>query len=791
MKNIAVFFLLLNIWPANRCTAQDIREIETKLETYLLNNFQEKLYMHTDKSSYLAGERIWFKVYCAEAYTNRPVDVSKVAYIELLDNTNKPVLQSRVALKDSGGEGSLYTPLDLSSGLYTIRCYTSWMKNFDPDYYFHKNIVIYNTLREESSLANEIKTKNSRHIQFFPEGGNLVAGLTSRVAFRAVDSQGESFNFEAALVNSRKDTVLKFGPFGSELGSFYFKPENHETYNVWIKPVGGQGFNASLPQIFEKGVVMLTSESGAGLSLSVQSTLDTPGKLTLFVHCGQKTILVDSLDPGNQRKGFQVPLNLLGDGISHFTLFNANGEALCERLYFKKPQNLLNVRINTDKPIYSTREKVQLEISTTFKSVPPKSNFSVSVYSADSLLTSDEDIAVSLWLTSELKGRIENAAWYFNDAPADATDLLMLTHGWRRFKWEDVLKERKAPVTYLPEVDGHIISGRVVNPISSTGLSNRTGFLSIPGVQGKLYTASSNEDGDIHFYTSDFYGGNEIITQPDLRTDSTAAIEISSPYSSLFAAKRVKKYNLFPNPNNLLKRSVAMQVNNAWHSKYLNNKTVINADAPFFYVRPEKVYVLDSYVRFTTMEEVLREYVPEINVTIRKNSYHLRMLDSETGKYHENDPLVLIDGVPIFDEGNSVIRMDPLKIQRLEIVTSAYQYGKSTFPGILSIHSYSGQLAGYALPSRALAFDYDGLQLKREFYSPMYEKDSTVLSRTPDYRTTLFWSANNKTSSAGTSELSFFTSDLDGKYIIEIQALSDDGKAGSARAIINVVKKLN
>ncbi len=500
--------------------------------------------------------------------------------------------------------------------------------------------------------------------------------------------------------------------------------------------------------------------------------------------------MIDSLDPAAQRKDFQVPLNLLGDGISHFTLFSANGEALCERLYFKKPQNSLNLKIDTDKPVYSPRDKVHLSISRTFHGEPVKGNFSISVYSADSLFTSDEDIAVNLWLTSELKGNIENAAWYFNSAPADATDLLMLTHGWRRFKWEDVLKEKNTPVTYQPEVDCHIISGHVVNATSSGKLSNRIGFLSIPGVHGKFYTASSNKDGDIHFYTPDFYGGNEIITQPDLRNDSLAAIEISSPYSSRFATKRVIKHALSPNTKNLLKRSVAMQVNNIWYPQYLNSKVMTNVYSPSFYVHPEKVYLLDSYVRFTTMEEVLREYVPEINVTIRKNSYHLRMLDSETGKYHENAPLVLIDGVPIFDEENSVIRIDPLKIQRLEIVTSAYQYGKSTFPGILSLHSYRGELAGYTLPSRALAYDYEGLQQKREFYSPMYERDSAVLSRTPDYRTTLFWSADNKISSAGTSELSFFTSDLPGKYIIEIQALSDDGKAGTARAVINIVKKV-
>src|SRR5690606_21049527 len=242
-----------------------------KFNSYLQNNFQEKLYVHTDKSSYLAGEIIWFKIYNTEAYTNRPVRVSKVAYIEILDAENKPVMQSKIALKNGGGDGALYIPVSLPSGGYTLRSYTSWMKNFDASYFFHKDLTVYNTLKEESAL-HYIETAKTHTIQFFSEGGNLVSDLTSKVAFRAVDEKGEKFNFIAAVLHSHGDTVVRFFPHNMGLGNFKFKPQGEETYVVSVEPEEGRSFKAVLPQILKKGVVMtLENQNDTSLKISLQS----------------------------------------------------------------------------------------------------------------------------------------------------------------------------------------------------------------------------------------------------------------------------------------------------------------------------------------------------------------------------------------------------------------------------------------------------------------------------------------------------------------------------------------
>lgn len=789
MRKITILFLCLQVCIiCLHAQTVDTSLLKKRLTDYLQNNFQEKLYVHTDKNTYLAGEIIWFKIYNTEAYTNRPVNISKVAYIELLDNQNKPILQTKVTLKEGGGEGTLYLPVSINSGSYVLRTYTSWMKNFGADYYYHKDLSVYNTLKEENFNEEKKVDDNIYRVHFFPEGGNLVDGLTSRIAFRAVDRRGKSVEFEGVILNHNNDTISKFSPLKFGIGSFYFCPYKAEKYKVLIKPKGGNEFSTTLPPIFEKGtVISIKRKDPAYLSVLLQSNLVQPDeKYTLLVHSGQKIVCVKTISKEDTGKEYPVAVSLLGDGISHFTLFSSKGTAICQRLYFKKPANLLNIRTETDKQDYVPKEKVQLNIHA---GLPVKTNYSISVYQTDSDINEEESIISSLWLSSELKGKIENVAWYLKDPTGDATDNLMLTHGWRRFKWENIFGQEPPSINYPPELEGHIISGRMYNSLTGDGVENGQAYLSIPGQHGQFYTSSSHKGGKINFFTRNFYSGNEIIVQTDARTDSLLQVAIYSPFSDEFSSWYPAQFNEQPSQKSLLERSIAMQVNNAFQARKLNKQKLTSQPSFSFYHQPDKVYKLDDYVRFTTMEEVLREYVTEISVSLRKKNYYLRVLDNKVGQFSERAPLILLDGVPLFDDGNAIIKTDPIKIQRLELILTAYTYGKNSFSGIASFYSYKGDLAGYQLPATALVLDYESLQTNREFYSPMYEGDHTGFSRSPDYRTTLLWSGTNVTDARGQATMSFFTSEVKGKYVVDIQSITADGKLGTASTTFNVTGK--
>src|SRR5579863_1923448 len=173
---------------ANNGAAQVLPDLQNNFAAYQNDNLREKLFIHINKSFYLTGEILWFKIYCAEGSTSKLLDVSKVAYIELVDNNHTPVMQAKVALKDGTGNGSLFLPFSLNDGNYQIRAYTNWMKNFDASGYFENEITIINPLK---TLTSETKpTKSVYDVQFFPEGGHLVRGLTSKVAFKVTGADG-------------------------------------------------------------------------------------------------------------------------------------------------------------------------------------------------------------------------------------------------------------------------------------------------------------------------------------------------------------------------------------------------------------------------------------------------------------------------------------------------------------------------------------------------------------------------------------------------------------------------
>ncbi len=198
-----------------------------------------------------------------------------------------------------------------------------------------------------------------------------------------------------------------------------------------------------------------------------------------------------------------------------------------------------------------------------------------------------------------------------------------------------------------------------------------------------------------------------------------------------------------------------------------------------FYGKPDVSYLLDDYTRFTTMEEVLREYVQPVTLPIRNGKYEMRVLN--TNKEHvffEAPPLVLLNGVPVYDF-NRIINYDPLNVKRLDIVTRPWYYGNMAFSGILNFVGYDNHMQGFELDPHSTVIDYEGLQSQREFYSPVYDTPEQADSRLPDFRKLLYWSPDIQTNIKGEKDIHFYSSDLSGKFVVVLQGISKDGKTGT------------
>jgi hypothetical protein len=769
--------------------------IVSKFKSYSSIALQEKLFLHTDKDFYVAGEILWFKIYYTDGASHKPLHLSKVAYVEILNGTGKAELQAKISLESGKNNGSFYLPVTLNSGNYTIRAYTNWMKNFDAGYFFDKKITIINTVKNPDPQVHN--DSSAVAIDFFPEGGNLVSDLPCKIGFRAADSKGKGVHFLGFVINEAGDTVARFSPFKFGLGNFLFKPISNHTYKTLILLPNGTTINKPLPEVYDYGYVMNLYDNENGFLRIVVYKKNLPGeqnaeRLLLAAHTRQVLDVVETKIIDNSDSAiFLVDKTKIGQGITHFTLFSGTGKPLCERLFFIKPTSAITLNVKRDQELYRARSIVNLSINAHYDS-PTKSplNLSASVFNIDTLQQDQQaDIINYMWLTSDITGDVESPSFYFtNSSEAEvAVDNLMLTQGWRRFKWNDILNDQASFIKFLPEYNGHFISGIIKDTHQGKVVSGSNAFLSIPGHPFGFYVSKSDKNGLVQFEVKNYYGNGYIIAGPGIQTDSFYKVQIVSPYSESKTQKKYFPYELIPEvKEQLLKRSINMQVQNIYSAAELKKFiTPTVADTLPFFGYAEVTYNLDEYRRFTTMEEVLREYVREINVGVKNGELTFKMFSPALHDFYDGNVLVLIDGVPLADP-DKIFSYDPLKVKKLDIIQSQYIVGPAIFNGIASFSTYEGAFDRFELDPRLVAIDYDGLQLQREFYSPAYETKEQLEKRIPDFRNTLLWSPDITTDREGETKIQFYTSDRPGTYIVILQGMSADGDFVSAHTFFDV-----
>ena len=330
--------------------------------------------------------------------------------------------------------------------------------------------------------------------------------------------------------------------------------------------------------------------------------------------------------------------------------------------------------------------------------------------------------------------------------------------------------------------------GDVINTNTAKPAGNIEGYLSVRGFQRAFSPSVSDTAGRIKFEVKSLYGPSEIILQPDSFRDSLYTIAIRDPFSNEFSGRPVPLFTLQQNTAaSLLQQSISMQVQNIYSGKNLKQFIAPVVDTTPFYITPDAKYVLDNYTRFTTIEEILREYVIQADVKKREGRFHFSLVDLAERLMFKTDPLVLLDGVPVFDL-NKFMLVDPWKLNSLDVINRKYFLGPSMFEGILSWTSYKADMADYDMGAHAAIIDYDGLQLEREFYAPVYATAEQQSSHLPDFRNVLLWSPHIKIAVGASTEINFYTSDLPGKYAVQVQGISASGLCGNQILTFDVKK---
>jgi len=775
MSGLALALQLVASGASHAQSAESAATLGQQFQQYSQQTLTEQLFLHLDRPAYSAGETLWLKAYAVDGTHHRPLPMSKVAYVEVLDANQRPVLQAKIALVRAVGQGALELPAELATGRYVVRAYTNWMKNAGPDFYFQCPITIVNT--QQARPTATLTAGPAYDVQFFPEGGQLVQGLPGRVAFKVTDRRGHSVAATGTVADASGASVATFQTLRNGLGSFLLTPTG-SAYTATVRLPGGAIVTSKLPAAAEQGYALrVTDENPTELTVSVQTKLTQSGApLRLLAHTGQHVTALAEAALHSGRVVFRIAKKQLQPGITHLTIFSGQ-RPVAERLYFRRPtqSQSLVVQASASAAAFGPRSQVRLQLG-----AAQPAELSLAVYRLDSLSASaPADIRSYLLLAADLKGFIEDADYYFRDSSAvaqQAADNLMLTQGWRRFRWEDALTGQPPAATYPPELNGYLVQGRV-RQATGAPAAEVPAYLALPGNSFWFGNSTSHSDGLVQFEIPQTYGLRKLILQTNPALDSTLRVELLSPFTVGGGTAGPGLPALTGRwAATFTERHLQAQVRQAFPTP--PRYQAVPLDTIPFYGRATEHYRLDAYTRFPTLEDVMREYVPGVLVRKRKDGFHFLVTDKLRHGILKENPLTLLDGLPLFDL-NQLLAFDPLKIKTLDVVDSRYFSGQQVHEGVVSYRTYKGDLAGYALNPHALLEEYELMQVPREFYAPRYDTEAQQHSRLPDLRNLLYWNPTINLAAGKPQTLDFFTSDQAGRYLVVTQGLTPDGQLGS------------
>ncbi len=781
-----------------------LKQLVAKLEEYNQTYPQEKVYLHTDKPYYAAGEKIWFKTYLVEGMTNRPNTASIPLYVDLIDNSAGKLIDRRIIkLEDGFGHGDFTLPDSLLSGVYRLRAYTNWMRNFDESQFFIRDFRVYSL--DQESIADTINAE-AIGFQFFPEGGNLIAGLDTRIAFKATDETGKGLAISGEIIASTGDTVQSFKSEHNGMGFCYFKPESGLSYHAIVKYRDTYAKTFDLPQVQVRGVSMMLDNflDKNNIRLILNSTLYDSEMLIIGQSKGV-VFYAGKVAAGKTNVITLVPKDMFPPGVAQFTVFDNQFRPHAERLVFIQPNQELTFAIKSDKISYKIREKTTLEIEVKdIEKKPVEGNFSLVVTDENQIcgLEAQETILTNLLLSSDVRGNIEKPGYYFdknNRSRQYHLDILLMTQGWRRFKWQEVLSAELPPTRHFVE-NGLTIAGEVTR-LNGKPFNKAVSLTMVLGRDStqQFLMGETEKNGSFTFHGLDFKDSCEVVLRAKIDDDNPVSKQtVTQQLSPLIQKNNYKNWFLQENKTSpsladylkYTKEALEFQEKLRLDKAIMLNEVIVKA-------KKNVPFVKDPRVLYSRPDFVMTEFRPNaINIFDIVNGQVPGLFVSSDPRnpsitIRGGSPLYLVDGSPSVPE--IVFYMDVTTVEKIEVIRgskAAIFYGDEAKFGVVSILTKVGNLN----------YDYskeptDGIKVlkvlgyytAKEFFVPKYDQNLPENIR-PDYRSMVFWSPIIKTDKMGKAKVSFFNTDAETTMCVSIEGLAYNGLMGSGKTKY-VVKK--
>lgn len=761
-------------------------QLLAKANSYNMQFPQEKVYLHLDRSTYWASEDLWFKAYLKDS----PIPECNL-YVELL-NSSGTVIEKRISWVQNGlSYGDIHLADTISPGIYQVRAYTNWMRNFEEDWFFRKDIVILN-LRDKNTAHEPDQLKEKAiDFQFFPEGGTFVKGLKSKVAFKVADRNGKGLDAEGRIVDDLGNEIVGLKSNFKGMGSFYIQPMEGRTYKAKVKVAGQFEMSIDLPVAQPNGVILAADRKDDLIILQVVKKPITPADNSAaeYTLVGQNSagIFYRKNIPLQNAQSLEIKTQNLPTGIVQFTLFDNEAIPVCERLVFINHHDDINVAISPDQENYAPRGRVRLELEAfTREGAPCLTNLSMSVYHPATQLKIEQypdNILTHFLVGAELKGKIEEPGYYFKDdslSTLQALDNLMLTHGYRHFEWKAIQQNQFPKIEYPAEeciqVRGVVKSLVLEKPVPNCSVTWMT-------VKGPLSLNEQKTDSMGRFLFSNLYFKDTIFVSLQAvnpKGKKNTIIELdkrssTSPETAIMPDKYQYSKEGPATTTSYIDEADVNFINRKWR---LSDTILLNdikirgykqkKDDGHFrtYSQADFVYDLKKHGDgFGSIYDEIDGKIPGVRFEASENAFIFR-----------NQPVLMyLDAIPA--DYQLLSTFSSTTFDKVEFVRMANTVGVSYSGGILFFYTKRGtkfenrSTDGLGMKSARVI----GYSVIRKFYSPNYESNPPSSTQN-DYRPTLYWNPIVRTDSLGRASVSFFNSDQTGEVQVVVEGVTKDGK---------------
>ncbi len=625
-------------------------------------------------------------------------------------------------------------------------------------------------------------------VQFLPEGGNMVQGITSRMAIKAIDAAGKGIDVNGTIVDDKGEEVSTFQTTHLGMGSFYLNPMAGRTYIAKMKLKNGTDHSVSLPNVQPSGYLLTINQSdtaNVNVKVTLSSDLVNKGDLNLIAHRNGFVYSAAKISSAKQVVRVIIPNAKLSSGIVQLTLFSPQNVPVAERLVFvNNAADKIDIELSQLKPSYNKREKVELLLAT-----KSQANFSIAVTNAD-VVSSDEEnesnIFTSLLLTSDLKGYIEKPNYYFINPDAtkrEQLDNLLLTQGWRKVDWKEVAnakfsqKDVIGTVHSYPAEKSITISGTITKdkmPLAKSKIS----LITNTGGLFKIDTLSDN-NGRFVFEGLEFADSVKFIIQARSEKGKKTVDILLDNVEGQKVTKSLNAGEIEVNVNDAMQGYLKESVS---YFKALNKQglltKVIQLDEVT--IKSEKINPARNSTNWNgpgNADQVLdgKDMInaPTLVGYLFGKLYRMKIVNGKPYTIMGGAVKLLVDGNEMGDDF-SLHDLSTEAIESVEVLMSPAKTIIYRGPTLL-ITTIKGApkwpVVKYA--PGLITYKPKGYYNARTFYSPKYE---VAQSKDLDLRTTVFWEPNLVTDENGKVKFDYYNTDKAGNYRVVLEGIDTDGK---------------